>query len=1252
MVVSITSSTTLSGTTLANFYMTTAGITVTNTGTITSPGTDAVNAGIAFDAQNQVLINRGVISDANGVDFNSGTPSGLNGRITNVSGATIAGTTYYGVRGDVLGSVFNSGLIKTGGQFGSIGWLRGNGYVSNSSTGSITSGGIYFASSAGTGTIVNAGLISGAGLIAGGLTSAYGGILLRNGGTVTNLAGGTITSNGASVNFGIWLQNGGGTVSNAGTIIGGTTASNIAVYFGSSTTNRLIEKPGAVFVGTVQGGGASTTLELGSGASTGTLTSLTTQFTGFGAVTIDSGASWAWAASDLLAAGITLTDSGTLINSVGFAPAGKIVLSQGVFSNASAGTLTGGIYGAAAGGTVINAGKITGTVALASGVANRVVIVPGATFGLNVNGGNTSTATGISTLELASSASSGTLTSFGSRYSNFSQIVIDTSASWNVGATDTLGAGITLNNAGTLSSSGAVSVLGTMANSGTVLIGAGTLSIANLSGSGTLAFGATSGAILAMSSAVAAVQPIGGLTIASGTISGQTIEITGQTVASAVINNGTTLALGFVGGGTLNVQLAASQAGKFFQFQTAGGNTFLELSTSVCYLAGTRIRTDKGEIPVEALAIGDKVVTLDGSAKPIKWIGRRAYSSAFAAGNRDVLPILIKRGALADNLPIRDLYVSPLHALYIDAVLVPAGQLVNGASIVRCREIDPIRYFHIELDNHDVVFAEGAPAETFIDCDSRGIFHNASSFADMYPGDRGRRWVSFAPRIESGPVLHRIRHAIAARAGLDRAGPGPLEGNFDGLDGSTISGWAFDPAQPEIPVVLEVLDGDGLIARLTANLFRSDLESAGIGDGRHGFELSLARPLSPLVRHELRVRRAIDGQELAGSPLVSEPRDRRSLVKDTNAAIDTAVAECGQNGALDGMLDTLLTSIDTVRRLRATQKTAPGDDRLLVPVAPHRAKARVALVVAELLPRRNRDAATDALLSHIEALRGLGWQIEVVASGELARGDDATAGLKAWGVTCHRAPLVASVEEVLRRKRGFYDMVYLHRASTADAYAALVRAWQPGAQVVYAAGGAPASVSAMRMADMVLVANGMEAERLRQQAPDLPVQVVPWSPYAALRKPLRQRNGVAFPDATAEALLWLETEVVPLILQRDPDMQTHVELRHARVSVAMSVEASALTSFAAGIPCAMTPAVAQAFRLRGVLRSATTDDAQTMADLICDLHHQPALNTAHARAGLRAIGGAFSADAIAAAWELLVGRGNAVLSAEAPARVA
>jgi hypothetical protein len=213
---------------------------------------------------------------------------------------------------------------------------------------------------------------------------------------------------------------------------------------------------------------------------------------------------------------------------------------------------------------------------------------------------------------------------------------------------------------------------------------------------------------------------------------------------------------------TLTIPKAGGGSFVFNNFSTAAGapTTFDVTGTSItdiaCYARGTMIRTDRGEVPIEELSIGDRVVTLFGEARPIRWIGRRAYDARFVAGNRALLPVLIRQDALDDGVPRRDLYVSPKHALFLDDVLVPAEQLVNGVSIFRCETVATVEYFHIELDTHDIILAEGAPSETFVDCDNRFMFQNAGEFARLYPDCNAPTWAFCAPRVEEGDLLQHL----------------------------------------------------------------------------------------------------------------------------------------------------------------------------------------------------------------------------------------------------------------------------------------------------------------------------------------------------------------------------------------------------------------------------------------------------------------------------------------------------------------
>ncbi|MEQ1612492.1 MAG: Hint domain-containing protein [Hyphomicrobiaceae bacterium] len=153
----------------------------------------------------------------------------------------------------------------------------------------------------------------------------------------------------------------------------------------------------------------------------------------------------------------------------------------------------------------------------------------------------------------------------------------------------------------------------------------------------------------------------------------------------------------------------------------------------VCFLAGTMIRTPDGETAIEALAIGDLIVTADGSPKPVKFIGRQTVSMIFADASK-TQPIQIRAGALGENVPTRDLFTSPGHSMLIDGVLAISAALVNGSSIVRWQDVTTnFTYFHIELDDHAIIFAEGAATETYCDNVPREVFDNGAEYKALYP---------------------------------------------------------------------------------------------------------------------------------------------------------------------------------------------------------------------------------------------------------------------------------------------------------------------------------------------------------------------------------------------------------------------------------------------------------------------------------------------------------------------------------------
>ena len=158
---------------------------------------------------------------------------------------------------------------------------------------------------------------------------------------------------------------------------------------------------------------------------------------------------------------------------------------------------------------------------------------------------------------------------------------------------------------------------------------------------------------------------------------------------------------------------------------TASGTMQFEDIESVvpCFTPGTLIATPRGEVRVEALKPGDRVITRDNGIQTIRWIGHRPVSAQELARHRHLCPVLIRKGALGPDLPEADLMVSPNHrvlvsndktALHFDEreVLVAAKHLTGlaGVSVV---EGAGVAYFHLLFDQHEVILSNGTWTESF-----------------------------------------------------------------------------------------------------------------------------------------------------------------------------------------------------------------------------------------------------------------------------------------------------------------------------------------------------------------------------------------------------------------------------------------------------------------------------------------------------------------------------------------------------------
>lgn len=143
-----------------------------------------------------------------------------------------------------------------------------------------------------------------------------------------------------------------------------------------------------------------------------------------------------------------------------------------------------------------------------------------------------------------------------------------------------------------------------------------------------------------------------------------------------------------------------------------------------CYATGTLIETRDGQKPVETLQAGDEVMTANGY-RPVRLLLNRHVGADELAANTKLRPIRINAGALGNGLPKRDLSVSPQHRMLVsspivkrmfdvDEVLVPATKLAILPGIARDDTVAEVTYYHLVLDQHEVIYAEGAPSETFL----------------------------------------------------------------------------------------------------------------------------------------------------------------------------------------------------------------------------------------------------------------------------------------------------------------------------------------------------------------------------------------------------------------------------------------------------------------------------------------------------------------------------------------------------------
>jgi hypothetical protein len=772
----------------AGVYLKTSGL-VQNGGTIIG---SAVNSnGVYLGAG---TVNNGQISDTVAL-ISGGTGVDIAGAGVLTNDGTVLGTASDGV-------YLGSGSV-TNGELGSTAALIEGGPSGN---------GVWIGAGA-AGTVTNF-----ASIIGGGLSGVY----LQSGGTVTNGAPADTSAliNGATE--GVLLGGAGSLLNYATVLANGSDASQavIGVFLEAGgtienlTTAALI---GGLEWGAVVEGGAGFVSNLGTVQATA-VAGLGVDLTAGGTVVNGTSAG----AGATILGGSGATADGVRI-AAGAAGAGALVMNDGTIEGTVGVDFQSGAAEAA--GTLVNNGLVDSSsgnaVVFGTGVERLVLQSDGAFVG-DVIGG---TAAGSSTtMELAAgtdgtlsglAGNSGTVTdSAGSfAFSYIGTVVVDATASWTIDGPGTLGA---LDNAGSIDLSGGTVSVGSFVNDGLVqLLNGTTATIAGPAVTGTGQIELNTGANLLLDLVlVPTTQTVAFAgatdTLEVGSIGGFNGLIQGFASGDQIIVDTTVPATFSQNGSLISVVHNSSTLGVLTFDSVAAATTAKDTPNAlidrvICFLAGTMIATPSGQRQVEQLAAGDLVITANGSVRPIVWLGTGRVLATRGRRNA-ATPVIVCKGALGPNVPYADLRVTKGHAFWFDGVLIPVEFLVNHRTILWDDAAQEVSIYHIELATHDVLLANGAPAESYRDDGNRWLFHNANS------GWGQAAKPPCAPVLTGGQLVDEVWRGLLDRAGARPGVPLTEEPNLHLL----VNGTRVDAAARTATTAFFCLAGGAANVRLVS----------------------------------------------------------------------------------------------------------------------------------------------------------------------------------------------------------------------------------------------------------------------------------------------------------------------------------------------------------------------------------------------------------------------------------------------------
>ena len=359
---------------------------------------------------------------------------------------------------------------------------------------------------------------------------------------------------------------------------------------------------------------------------------------------------------------------------------------------------------------------------------------------------------------------------------------VDAASLLNIGTASPGGAQGLVVDAGATATLDGGTLQGQVSDNGEILVGGtSTIDAGTLVGTGTLALQA--GATLTildpgtLTPAIAFQGSGGDLALAAGPATGLVSGLAGNTIDLPGVTYDAAMPVGYnpatgiltLGGGTFSVQATFDLGTGLSLVPHTARDAGIGTEITACYAEGTRLATPSGDVPVEALRPGDAVLALEGEAwvaRPVRWVGRSTVDLARHPRPARAAPVRVAAHAFAPGVPSRDLWLSPEHAVFVDGALVPAAALLNGATVTQ--EFPArVTYWHVELDRHAVLCAQGLPAESYLDTGNRAVFDGEAGARPLHPEfAAAAAWDerACAPLLLGGARVAAVHTRLLARA--------------------------------------------------------------------------------------------------------------------------------------------------------------------------------------------------------------------------------------------------------------------------------------------------------------------------------------------------------------------------------------------------------------------------------------------------------------------------------------------------------